>query len=101
MPSDLFQNSASDFLRKRYERALGLLRGQNPDRLSGPDLAGILDKLADESVVDVPTLNFADRRGRRRKQQREVTDYDRRVVIDEEVIDVSIPIVGVPLGLSL
>lgn len=92
----LFQRfGLSDILRQRLEDARQRVLRMELSELQEPSLAGHLEKLWRSSRSDnFPVLQRASKRGTRRQVSYPTDDYDREVVRNMTVVDVSVPFEG-------
>ena len=96
----LFQESISTFIEQKLQEAKAKAEQLTPEQLKGSDLAATLEKIA-TFRFDIASLKPDQRTGRRRTEKRKRMDYGREIVVDVDIIDVTIPFDGWPKSFSL
>jgi len=97
----LFEKSLYAVKEENLRLATQRVQALSEPELLVPSLQARLDTIADEFTLQVARLRPDERRGKRRVEQRESSDYGRHQVVEVSLIDVTIPFVGDPKSLMI
>ena len=100
MQSKLFTNSIHDFSQEKLRESVRRAEALTEQELLVAELAPFLDKISD-FPFQVAKLKPDGRKGKRRTEKRERTDYGLRTMVDVDFIDVTIPFEGFPKSLTI
>lgn len=97
----LFEKSLYAVKAENLRLATQRVQALSEPELLVPSLQARLDTIADQFTLQVARLRPDERRGKRRVEQRESSDYGRHQVVEVSLIDVTIPFVGDPKSLMI
>lgn len=100
MQEHLFRQPISNFVQEKIDEARHRTEALTDAQLQDPALAGTLEKICDFRF-EAATLRPADRMGKRRTTKVSKSDYGQQIIVDVDVIDVTIPFTGWPKSFHL
>lgn len=95
LPALLFRDPISKFTNDRIKEAEAQTEALTEAQLHDPALAGTLEKISNFKF-DVAVLVPENRKGKRRTTKVPRDDYGRQIMVDVDMIDVTIPFSGWP-----
>jgi hypothetical protein len=93
MPDRLFRNGIHGYQQQCKDAAVALLGKLSDADLLNPNLAGRLDRLADQAVFEVAVIDGGEW-GKPRTESSMRSDYGRQVPVEVEMMDMHIPFQG-------
>jgi len=100
MVDHLFQEPISAFVEQKLREASSKAEQLTPPQLEGSDISATLEKIA-TFEFKVASLKFDQRKGKRRTEKQRRRDYGREIIVDVDIIDVTIPFDGWPKSFHL
>ena len=93
MVDRLFQEPISAFVEQKLREARNQAEQLTPQQLEGSDISATLETIA-TFEFKVASLKSDQRKGKRRSEKQRRMDYGREIIIDVDIIDVTIPFDG-------
>jgi hypothetical protein len=100
MRDHLFKEPISIFAQQKLYEARTRAEQLTQQQLEGADLSEMLAQIA-TFKFELANLKPDQRKGKRRSEKRKLMDYGREVIIDVDIIDVTIPFSGWPRSFHL
>lgn len=97
----LFRSSWSEAAREAEQAAIREVEELDRDTLSDPDLAGMLDRIADHFSLNVAVLQPEAKRMMRRNAQPQSAEPGSAPAVEAGLMDIKIPFKGDPISFQL
>jgi hypothetical protein len=100
MVAHLFQEPISAFVEQKLREARNHAEQLTSQQLEGSDISARLETIA-TFEFKVASLRSDQRKGKRRTEKQRRMDYGREIIVDVDIIDVTIPFDGWPKSFHL